>query len=504
MTVELSTGATPYQRVHWNDIEWPTVHAEVYKLQMRIAKAVRNNEHGKIRCLQRILICSFFARVLAVKRVSSNKGARTPGIDGVVWLSPAQKMRGALSLKCKGYKAQPLRRKLIKKKNGKFRALGIPTIRDRAMQMLHQLALEPVSETLADSNSYGFRPYRSTRDAISQCFVVLGKSKSPKWILEADIKSCFDEISHQWLLDNIPLNKRILSQWLKCGVIQNGKWYPTKSGSPQGGIISPTLANMTLDGLEDSLKRSHHPRLKENPNRRSAINCIRYADDFIVTAAKRSILENNVLPALHAFLKSRGLTLSSEKTRITTIDEGFDFLGQNVRKYNGKLLIRPSKESINSFKGKIKQRFKEAKGQTTETLIRLLNPLIIGWTNYHRHIPSSKIFSILDSLIWNASWKWTRKRHSNKSKGWIINRYFNFPNLKWRLSCTQNTANGSTKVLSLRRIWDTTLTKYIKIKADANPYDLMYKHYFIMRRKSKNTRPFSANIQPLVFSEMKT
>jgi RNA-directed DNA polymerase len=503
MTAVLTAGATPCRSVHWDNIDWPTAHAEVYRLQMRIAKAAACKDWGKVKSLQWIVTHSFFARVLAVKRVCSNKGARTPGVDGVVWKTPAQKMRGAMQLKRKGYRAMPLRRKMIKKKNGKHRALGIPTIRDRAMQMLYLLALEPVAEVLADPNSYGFRPYRSCRDAISQCFVTLGKSASPKWILEADIKSCFDQIDHQWLLTHIPTDRKVLSQWLKCGFVHNRKMYPTEAGSPQGGIISPTLANMTLNGLEQVVKLSHPKRLPGLRFKRSGINCIRYADDFIVTAARREILEDNVLPALNAFLESRGLVLSPEKTRIVHIDEGFDFLGQNVRKYKGKLLIRPSKDSVKSFKDKIRQAFKAARGQAANVLIQLLNPKISGWTHYHRCIPSAKTFSILDSFLWIASWKWARKRHDNKSRFWVAKRYFQFPKAKWRLSCYSESAKGTTKVLSLRRIWDTALVKYTKIKADANPFDPRYKKYFIMRRKSSNTKPFPASIKPPVFRETK-
>ncbi len=211
----------------WDSVDWTKVRKEVRRLQMRIAQAERENKPNKVKALQWILSHSFSAKLLAVKKVTTNKGSTTAGIDGVIWNTPAKKMRGSLSLKRKGYKAQPLRRKLINKRNGKKRPLGIPTIRDRAMQAFYLLTLEPIAETNADPNSYGFRPHRACRDAIGQCFCALAKSYSPKWILDANNKACFDEIKHKWLLVNIPIDKRVLSQWLKCGFIQDKQFSPT-------------------------------------------------------------------------------------------------------------------------------------------------------------------------------------------------------------------------------------------------------------------------------------
>ena len=223
-----------------------------------------------------ILAHSFSAKLLAVRRVTTRTGARTPGVDGIIWNTPAKKMRGALSLKRHGYKAMPLRRTYILKRNGKPRPLGIPCIVDRGIQALYLLGLEPLSETLADPNSYGFRPYRACRDAIAQCFNSLAKRYSPCWILDADIRACFDWISHDWLLDNIPMDNQILRQWLKCGFVQQRKLFPTTDGTPQGGVASPTLANMTLDGMEKAVKALS--------SRRDKVNFIRYADGTPVQA----------------------------------------------------------------------------------------------------------------------------------------------------------------------------------------------------------------------------
>lgn len=491
---ERLTGATPCLGIHWKAINWHKVNAEVKRLQTRIAKAEREKDRGRVRVLQWILTHSFSAKLLAVKRVTTNRGARTPGVDRVVWNTPAKKMRGALLLRRKGYRALPLRRILIPKKNGKKRPLGIPAMRDRAMQALYALALEPLAETLADPNSYGFRPYRACRDAIGQCFCVLGKSSSPKWILEADIRSCFDWIDHLWLLANVPMDNGILRQWLKSGYVQNRKLFPTRAGTPQGGVASPLLANMTLDGLEEAVRRSYPKLHKGNRNRRTKVHIIRYADDFIVTADTREILVRNVIPAIEAFLEPRGLELSKDKTRIVNIEQGFDFLGQKLRKYRDKLIITPSKDSVRTFLDKVRRIIRASRGRATEYLISRLNPVIRGWANYHCYVQSSKAFSKTGAVIFNALSKWACKRHGNKSRDWIHKKYFCLSKRPWRFACKCKTGSGTTRVLELVLPYDTPLLRYYKIKADSNPYDPGYSEYYRMRRSARNTRPIRANI----------
>jgi RNA-directed DNA polymerase len=465
----------------WNAINWRDAAKEVRRLQMRIAKAVKSGKRNKVKSLQWMMTHSLSARFLAVKRVTSRKGARTPGVDGEVWNTSAKKMRGALSLQRNGYKASPLRRILIPKRNGKMRPLGIPTMKDRAMQALYLLALEPVAETLADTNSYGFRPYRACRDAIGQCFCALGRRFSPKWILEADIKACFDWISHDWILKNIPSDRKMLAEWLRCGFMQERKLFPTRDGTPQGGVISPTLANMALDGLENAVRKVSHPK-------RDKVNFIRYADDFVVTASSKEHLEQAVLPAIESFLRERGLSVSPEKTRVVHIEQGFDFLGQNIRKHRNKLIMEPSKESTMAFKDKVKSVIRKAKGWNAGCLIEKLNPVIRGWSTYHRHIQSHKTFCKMHEILYRSLVNWAKHDNSGKTRKWIRNRFLGL-SAKRRFSSMHTDYRGKRKLLEIISPRDIKLVRYIKIKGESNPFNPIWLDYFKMRRVAWNCSP---------------
>ncbi|HVV69930.1 MAG TPA: group II intron reverse transcriptase/maturase [Gammaproteobacteria bacterium] len=469
------TGASS-PTVIWDSICWKAVETLVNRLQMRIAKATREGKRGKVKSLQRILTHSFYGKLLAVKRVTRNSGRKTAGVDGIIWKSSKSKMQATLSLKCRGYHPIPLRRIYIPKRNGKQRPLGIPAMKDRAMQALHLLALEPIAETLADKNSYGFRPKRSCADAIEQCFITLAKKVAPTWILEGDIRACFDKISHEWLENNIPMDKNILHKWLKSGYMEKTKLYSTEEGTPQGGIISPTLANMTLDGLEAIIKNV----VKKSDK----ANFIRYADDFIVTADTREVLENKVKPAIEAFLNSRGLELSQEKTKITHIEDGFDFLGFNVRKYNGKLLIKPAKKHVLSFLSGIRELIKHNGTETTEGLILTLNKRVRGWANYYRHAVSKKIFSYVDNCIYDAICRWMKRRHPGKSWNWLRKKYFRSQALRnWIFSVKFRNKDGEMKNLDLFKAGSVAIKRHIKIRNNAHPYDPAFTEYFVKRDK---------------------
>lgn len=476
MTVNSITDATPHVPRSWHEINWRQVYRDVRRLQVRIVKAVKAGKWREVKNLQRLLAHSFCGRCLAVRRVTENRGNRTPGVDNVLWDTPEKKMRAIYALRKQSYKAQPLRRIYIPKKNGKRRPLGIPTMFDRAQQALHLLVLDPVSETLADKNSYGFRPERSTADAIGQVFNVLRFRHSAQWILEGDIHACFDDIDHNWLLSNIPMDKTILRKWLRSGFMERNAFYRTLKGTPQGGICSPALANMTLDGLE---------RIVTESGRKHEVKAhfIRYADDFIAISDSKQFLEKVLKPLLVNFFKERGLTLSEEKTLITHIDEGFDFLGQNIRKYGDKLLIKPSKKNVKSFLDKVAQVIRENKQIKTELLIKKLNPMIRGWANYHRHVVSKKTFSAVEHHICHLLWQWAKRRHPKKSATWIKKKYFkSIGNRNWQFA-----AEIQRGFLTLFNAASIPIRRHAKIKANANPYDPEWEVYFEERLTKKWT-----------------
>jgi RNA-directed DNA polymerase len=466
----------------WDVIDWHKCERDVKKLQDRIAKAEREGKQGKVKALQWTLTHSFAAKALAVKRVTTNEGKKTGGVDGILWSTSKAKYEAISTLKKHGYQPQPLRRVFIEKKNGKLRPLGIPTMKDRAMQALYLLALEPVAETKADTHSYGFRRERCCQDAISHCFTALCRGNSPQWVLEGDIKGCFDHISHKWMLDNIPMDKEILSKWLKCGVILNGEFQPTEEGTMQGGIISPTLANMALDGIQSLLSEQFKRRFRQQS---MMVNFVRYADDFIVTGRSAEMLEQEVKPLLTEFLAVRGLELSEEKTVVTHIDDGFDFLGFNIRKYNGTLLTKPSKASIKKFLDDIRETIEKNKACRQETLIRLLNPKITGWVNYYRGGYSYGAFQHVDDQIYRKLWQWAKRRHSKKSHRWIINRYFHpYKGRRWRF-LVELDKNGKKDIFPLKLAVETRYIRHKKIASDANPFDEAWKDYLEERTTYK-------------------
>src|SRR6266576_1793424 len=474
---EDAAGASFHGVTDWHAIDWQKVNHQVRRLQARIVKATKEKRWGKVKALQRLLTHSFSGKALAVRRVTENQGKNTPGVDKVTWNTPHTKSNAIYSLRQRDYHPQPLRRIYIPKKNGKKRPLGIPVMKCRAMQALYWLALDPVAETTADPNSYGFRPQRSTADAIEQCFCALGKQRSPQWILEGDIKGCFDAISHEWLLTHIPMEKAILKKWLKAGFMEKHVLYLTEAGTPQGGICSPVLANMTLDGLERVLREVIRPTTRKG--NKAKVHLIRYADDFLISGSSKEVLEQEVKPAVEQFMRERGLSLSQEKTVITPVENGFDFLGQNVRKYKGKLLIKPSKENVQELLAKIRKIARENQQAHAGQIIVQLSPIIRGWALYHRHVASKETFNAVDSAIFKMLWPWARRRHPNKGRRWVKDKYFHeIGQRRWVFTGEVEGKKGETLTVHLCKAAKTRIRRHRLIQGEANPYDPAWEAYF--------------------------
>ncbi len=399
----------------WEAVDWKTHEHHVQRIQERIFCETRDKNWGKVRNLQKLLVQSRSARLVAVKRVTQeNKGRYTAGVDGLTYTTAAARARLAdelSKLDPRRYECSPVRRVYIPKHDDAWRPLGIPTIKDRVMQMIVKMALEPEWEARFEPNSYGYRPGRGCHDALQQAWINMMRAKrnvGSSWILDADIAGCFDNIDHEALLERIPVFRQIIRRWLKAGVVEFGDWYETLSGTPQGGVISPLLANIALDGIErvfgmETLAGTYaSPANRRGKNR--GIGVVRYADDFIITAPSRRILESHVLPCLRDFLAARGLKLRDAKTRIVHVTDGCDFLGCTIRRFDhgNKMacLVKPSKDAVKRFLIHVKEILDMNKQVKVEDIITKLNPVILGWCNYYKYTNAKNIFGYVDHRIW--------------------------------------------------------------------------------------------------------
>lgn len=476
----------------WDLIDWKKVEQEVNRLQIRIAKASISKKQNDVKRLQYLLTHSHYAKLLAVRKVTTNKGKKTSGIDGETWSTPSTKMKAALRLTDKGYKAKPLKRVYIDKKNKKEkRPLGIPTMYDRAMQALYAFALDPVSESTADKKSFGFRKGRSCHDACEYIFTALSRDFCPKWVVEGDIKGCFDNISHDWLIENIPMEKSVLKQFLKAGFVFKEELFPTEDGTPQGGVISPILANIALDGMQLALDKEFNSNKKGKvvsyKKAGYQINLIRYADDLIITAVNEEVALR-AKKVIKEFLATRGLELSESNTKITHINDGFDFLGWNFRKYDGKLIVKPSKKSVDNFVKSLSETIlKRGKSWKQELLIQKLNQQIRGWANYHQSVVASEAFAHIDFVLFNLLYRWAKRRHPKKGKWFVTTKYWRkIDNRSW-VFATDETA--------LLRVDHIPIVRHIKVQMNVNSY--IDVDYFAERKFLQGMRRLSGRFKAI-------
>jgi len=468
----------------WADIKWHDVEGNVRRLQERIYRATTNKAWRKVKSLQKLLVRATSSKLLAIRRITQeNQGKHTAGIDGVVYDTPEARWKlfqEGLSLK--GYKPRPVRRVYIPKDNGKQRPLGIPTGKDRVMQAIVKAALEPEWEARFEANSYGFRPGRCTMDAIEAIHTTTNRKDCRQWILDADMSGCFDNIDHGPLLAKLPVFTTTLRQWLKAGVVEVGFFSPTDTGTPQGGVISPLLAHVALDGMERLFEAERPDGRPKAPAFRKGLNkgvsVIRYADDFVITAPTREVLETYARPRMVEFLKERGLALNEGKTRIIHIREGFNFLGFHIRKFGSreeKLLTVPQKEKVLKQVRAIRSYLDAHKQTPAGQVMRDLNPVIRGWANYYRHSVAKDVFAKVRHAQWQMLWNWAKRRHPNKRSQWVKARYFRSDGY-WTFF---------EKKATLVKPDVTPITRFAKVTGRNSPYDPALRQYWIERKKQQ-------------------
>ena len=480
--------------IRWEMLEWQRITRYVEKLQQRIYRAEVQGNKRRVRNLQRLVLHSRAVLLISIKRVTqTNRGKRTPGIDGETVLTGKERLDlyNEMSRQdIRYHKAKPSYRTYIKKKNGKLRPLSIPAIRDRIYQNIAKTALEPQWEARFEPTTYGFRPGRGCHDAIMRIYNTCSGGKK-KWVFEGDFKGCFDNLNQEHILEQIKEfpGKKAVRGWLKAGYIDNGVYEDTEKGSGQGSPISPLLANIALTGMETELGIRYREQKCWNRNtshtNQSEYSIVFYADDFVVMCESRERAEG-IYEKLKPYLEKRGLELSEEKTKVTSVSEGFDFLGFTIRRFQcqqgSKLLVRPSKRSIKETKKKMSETLKKLHGNNVNAVIKELNAQVRGVANYWRPMNAKKAFTEMDNHIWNITYRFLKRLHPNKGwRYWIVPRYYKPDRTgqsrdRWIL-----TAPDTGK--QLKKMSWTAIRRHELVAYKNSPYDTELKEYYEARKK---------------------
>jgi RNA-directed DNA polymerase len=485
----------------WNAVDWRQVEEDVRRLRQRIFAASQAGDLKKVRNLQKLMLRSRANALRSVRRVTElNAGRATAGVDGKTVTLSRDKAEWAswAQLRSRSWTPKPVRRVYIPKAGGKQRPLGIPVIADRVLQAIAVSALEPEWEARFEPKSYGFRPGRGCHDAIEAIFnTVSGKNPQRRWILDADLAAAFDRIDHGHIIAQIGTfpARELVVKWLKSGVVEKGLLTPTEEGTPQGGVISPVLLNIALHGMEKAAGVRY---------RASGINAgrvmpgspvlVRYADDLVAMCGSRE-QAGQVKQQLAAWLAPRGLRINEDKTRIVFLEEGFDFLGFNIRRYrNGKLLIKPSKAAVRRFRERLTAEMRALRGANAQAVIRRLNPVIRGWASYYRTVVSKKTYVHLDTHMWKLAFSWAKRSHPNKSRRRVVNRHFGAfaksRNDRWVFGDRDSGAY-------LAKFAWTPIVRHQVVKGSASPDDPALAEYWAVRRRRRKPPLDNARLRPI-------
>src|SRR4051794_2369939 len=472
--------------VDWDAVDWRRVEDDVRRLRQRIFTATRAGDLKRVRNLQKLALRSRANALLSVRRVTEvNAGRKTAGVDGRVVLMAEDKADLAAWVQhgASGWCPRPVKRVYIPKANGEQRGLGIPVIADRALQAVTVNALEPEWEARFESRSYGFRPGRGCQDAMQAIFVTArGATCKRQWVLDADLAAAFDRIDHSRLLDQLGTfpARGMISAWLTAGVMDQGRFAPTERGSPQGGVISPVLMNVALHGMEEAAGVRYIPTgTNAGTARPGSPVVIRYADDMLALCHSREQAQQ-VKARLAAWLAPRGLVFNEDKTAVVHLDDGVDFLGFNVRRYRGKLLIKPSKAAVTRIRARLTAEMRALRGHNAQQVLIRLNPIIRGWSAYYRHVVSAEVFAALDYHVWKLAYKWARHSHPRKGKRWVASRYFGAFNSTRRDRWVFGDRDSGAYLLKFA--W-TPITRHTLIKGWASPDDPALADYWAARRR---------------------